>query len=172
MSEAELTYIAQLAEKSDAIVELGSWRGRSAVAWAVNTSGVVYCVDTWANDAYGAVFPNDPPDLCQRPEWLMIEFLKNTAGLDNIIPIRTTTVNGANVLSSMGIRPDVVFIDAGHYYGDVIADIQAWKPLLAEGGVLCGHDYNPVHHPEVIRAVRELIPVFRVIDTIWTTEGC
>ena len=170
MSEAELTYIASLAEKSKLIVELGSWRGRSAVCWADNTSGVVYCVDTWADDAYGATFPGDPPDLHRRPAWLWGEFTKNTQGLGNIFPIRSFTAPAARIFADRRLKPDVLFVDAGHNYEDVIADLRAWMPLMAEGAVLCGHDYVDYHEP-VQRAVRELIPSFRVVDTIWTTEG-
>jgi len=170
MSEAELTYIASLAAKSRIIVELGSWRGRSAVCWAENTEGVVYCVDLWANDAYGISFPDDPSDLHRRPEWLLTEFLKNTAGIRNIVPIRSRTEIAATIIHSMGIRPDVVFVDADHGYNGVVADIQAWRPLLADGGVLCGHDYSYSGWPDVKKVVDWMVPNFRVIDTLWTTE--
>ena len=35
---------------------------------------------------------------------------------------------------------DFVFIDADHSTDAVIADIEAWKPKIKKGGVLCGHD--------------------------------
>ncbi len=171
MSEEELTYIASLAAKSKLIVELGSWRGRSAVCWAENTEGFVYCVDTWANDAYGISFPDDPPDLHRRPEWLLTEFLKNTQGLRNIFPVRTRTEVAATIFRNMGVRPDVVFVDAGHNYNDVVTDIEAWRPLLAEGGTLCGHDYGYSGWEDVKKVVDAKVPKFRVIGTIWTTEG-
>lgn len=176
MSEKELEYIASLASKSKMIVELGSWRGRSAVCWAENTSGIVYCIDTWANDAYGISFADDPENLHRRPDWLMTEFLRNTSGLRNIIPIRTTTSIGSVIAYNLGLRPDVIFIDAGHNREDVVADITAWKPLLAEGGILCGHDYSYEGWPDVKTVVDEyvsngIIPPVRIIDTIWTTEA-
>lgn len=37
---------------------------------------------------------------------------------------------------------DLVFIDAGHRYEPVHADMLAWKPKVRPGGVLCGHDYQ------------------------------
>lgn len=34
------------------------------------------------------------------------------------------------------------FIDAGHEYADVRADIETWLPRIEKGGILCGHDYT------------------------------
>ena len=172
MSELELSYIADRASRSSVIVEIGSWRGRSAVAWAQNTSGVVYCIDTWDINAFGDInCPNDPADLHSRPEWLLREFMKNTAGLNNIIPIRTHSAIGAQIIAEMGIRPDTIFIDAGHEEWEITSDIEAWLPLLAEGGVLCGHDYGYEGWKAVKTVVDKMIPQFKVIDTIWTTEA-
>jgi len=172
MSERELTYLASISGKSLFIAEIGSWRGRSARAMADNTKGVIHCFDTWADNAYGAVFPNDAPDLCQHTDWLWKEFNKNhedTIG-ENVFPHRMNSLEGASYAQVHGFKFDVIFIDAGHNYEDVVSDIRAWRPLLKEHGILCGHDYNPIHHTEVIRAVHDLIPEFRIFDTIWTTE--
>jgi SAM-dependent methyltransferase len=49
---------------------------------------------------------------------------------------------------------DFVFIDAGHSYGAVKADIDAWLPKVRPGGWLGGHDHHP-RFPGVIRAVGE-----------------
>lgn len=37
---------------------------------------------------------------------------------------------------------DFVFIDADHFYENVMADVEAWWPKIREGGVMAGHDYN------------------------------
>ena len=52
---------------------------------------------------------------------------------------------------------DFIYLDAGHGYDSVKEDIESWHPKLKNGGVLCGHDYNP-RWPSlegVIRAVKE-----------------
>lgn len=177
MSPVELSYIAALAQRrlqspSSIVVELGSWRGRSAVAWAENSVGRVLCVDTWDDSAFGCEeFPGDAPGLKQKPEWLLNEFRKNTQGLTNVVPMRMATVEAARVFASQGLRADVVFVDAGHLAHEVTADLNAWVPLLADGGVLCGHDYNFSGWPAVKEVVDRTVPWFRVVETIWTTEA-
>lgn len=68
---------------------------------------------------------------------------------------------------------DFVFIDAGHSYQAVRADIEAWLPKVREGGWFGGHDHHP-KFPGVIRAVGErfgdrltLLP-----GNIWARARC
>jgi predicted O-methyltransferase YrrM len=49
---------------------------------------------------------------------------------------------------------DLVFIDAGHSFEQVQADIKAWLPKVKKGGIIAGHDYS-VDWPGVIQAVNE-----------------
>jgi predicted O-methyltransferase YrrM len=176
MSPTELAYIAGLAQRrcsalGSIIVELGSWRGRSAVAWAENSNAMVYCVDTFDDGAFGdAHFPEDPPDLHDHPNWLLNEFQRNTRGLANVIAMRMTTAEAAQVFAAEGLKADVVFVDAGHLEHEVVADIEAWRPLLKEDGIMAGHDYGYEGWPAVKIVVDRTIPKFHVIETIWTTE--
>lgn len=59
---------------------------------------------------------------------------------------------------------DIVYIDAGHLYEQVLADIKAWKPKVKKGGILCGHDYGHGQNPGVKRAVDKLLPIIHVAD--------
>lgn len=64
---------------------------------------------------------------------------------------------------------DCVFIDAAHDYENVKLDIRRWWPLVREGGMLIGHDFNH-KWPGVERAVAEsfnLIDVGCAPDSIW-----
>lgn len=171
MSPRELAFLAFAAQKATSIIEIGSWRGRSAVAMADNTSGTVHCVDTWADDAYGAVFDGDAPDLCHSKDWLWNEFRKNVGNRlgARLFPHRMNSVQGAIHLSSQGITADMIFIDAGHREIDVVQDIEAWRPLLRPGGLLCGHDYHD-HHPDVKAVVERMISDFYVVDSIWVAK--
>ena len=63
----------------------------------------------------------------------------------------------------------LVFIDADHSYGAVVADILAWLPKVKPGGFLAGHDYQK-SYPGVIKAVDEVLQRTHVnvlTDSVW-----
>lgn len=65
---------------------------------------------------------------------------------------------------------DFVFIDAGHSYAAVKADIAAWLPKVRSGGWFGGHDYHP-KFPGVIRAVGEAFADADLLDGyIWARK--
>ena len=173
MEPIELEYIADVASRSRIVVELGSWRGRSATCWVDNlpTDGILYCIDTWDDAAFGCEnFPGDTPEMKSKPNWLFDDFLKNTAS-EKIAPIRKTTMEGIAWLKSRAIFPDVVFIDAGHLSHEVEADIFLSSTVVKYGGILMGHDYGYAGWPDVKTVVDRMIPRFKVVGTIWTTEA-
>lgn len=51
-----------------------------------------------------------------------------------------------------------VHLDARHDYASVQTDIRAWLPKIKRGGWLSGDDYDENKWPEVVRAVRDLLP--------------
>jgi len=72
---------------------------------------------------------------------------------------------------------DLVFIDGDHSYDAVIADIKAWIPKVRNGGILCGHDYEPVSKEkkswqDVIHAVDDFFGDKKSIlpGTVWAVE--
>jgi predicted O-methyltransferase YrrM len=151
MLESELTYIAECAAKSKCIAEVGCYMGRSGRAWSDNTSGVVFCVDTWRDGGE----PN---------------FDQNLADCQNVCKVQMDSRRAAKFFQLAGVTFDCIFLDADHDYENIHADIMAWKPLLREGGILAGHDYQPPF-PGVIQAVKELVPNFSLIGgSIWTNE--
>lgn len=170
-SPTELTWLAERASESRIIAEIGSWRGRSARAMADNSQAKIFCIDTFADHAVGIPgWWNDPSDLHADPDWLYREFANNLSDhLDRtVFACRMTSMQAAKVLQDM--RYSLIFIDADHSYQSVKDDILAWRPLLAENGVFCGHDYDHPQCPDVKKAVDELIPDFYLVDTIWVAR--
>ena len=164
MEVPELEYLAHVASQSTRILEIGSWKGRSAIAMADNTDGLVYCVDTWsghleASDHFSAE--------CFR------DFLRNTKDHVNILPVPLESCHAASIFGRFKFQFDMIFVDGRHDLVGVECDLAAWTPLLAEGGILCGHDYGRPDWPDVKTAVDRLVSKYRVVPntTIWTTEG-
>ena len=69
---------------------------------------------------------------------------------------------------------DLVFIDDDHEYEAVKNGIEAWYPLVKEGGILCGHDYcstgkdKGYYKDNVIKAVDERFGSdIEIIHDVW-----
>ena len=167
LMESEASYLAEVASNSLVAIEVGSWLGRSTCAIAANIQGYVWAIDTWKGSA------EHVPMLADKPsDWLYERFLANVRGLP-IVPLMLPSVDAAVLFRRTGTKADLIFIDANHTYESVKADIEAWMPLLVDGGILCGHDFDPVYWPGIVQAVNEYVPKFRVVPgtTIWSTEG-
>ncbi len=161
MSEAELRWLAEQAQQHQRIVEVGSWLGRSAVALADNVAGaipeprvgIVYCVDVWD----GTIAPGMSGGGWTR-ETCYAAFRENAKGRC-IVPVRRRSPEAVRGFDFMSY--DMIFLDADHSYEAVRADIEAWRPVLAPGGLLCGHDFSE-QFDGVRRAVREMLPNYHL----------
>jgi predicted O-methyltransferase YrrM len=159
---AELTWLAEQASTRKTICEIGVWKGTTTIAMAANTSGSVYAVDTFE----GSVGEEQHQKLHEKPkDWLFNEFKHNTKGLENIITYQMTSLEAAKLFGDAGKLADLIFLDASHNYESVVEDIVAWRPLLAEGGLLCGHDRQ---WEGVAKAIDQLLPGHKVaVGAIW-----
>ena len=153
--------------KPRVIVEIGVWKGGSTITMANHLrdsgiTGVVICVDTWL----GAW------DHWLQPQWfsslamdagyptLFRTFMANITAKnlqDYVIPLPLDSGNAAEVIRRVGIMPDIIHIDAAHDYQSVMNDLRMWWPLLPDGGVLIGDDYDPAggSWPDVKRAFQD-----------------
>ncbi len=145
MAESELMWLGQQARNSSLIIELGSWNGRSSRAIADNlpADAKLLCVDTFS----GSSGEPDAHKTAKEREGdgAFMKFFANLYDhimLGRVIPVRMESGNAAETLTKMGVKADMVFIDADHSYEGVKRDIQLWQPLVKDGGILCGHDYN------------------------------
>jgi SAM-dependent methyltransferase len=137
------------------IVEVGSWKGRSAAFMAVeiinsNKNIKFDCVDTWKGSIEHTTY-----DVTTE-EKLYDVFLSNIEPVKHTInPIRMTSIDASKLYEDDSL--DFVFIDASHEYEDVKADILAWLPKVKIGGILAGHDYDTFEG--VNRAVNEIFNI-------------
>src|SRR5579863_9410456 len=133
----ELMWLAEHARNAKEVVEVGSWKGTTAIAMADNTAGTVYAVDSF-NGSIGEEATQKVHE--GEEDWLYKTFKANTANFPNIVTMRMESIEAACYFASLAKQFDFVFLDASHDYDSVKKDIQFWKPLVAPGGILAGHD--------------------------------
>ncbi|MFI6577797.1 class I SAM-dependent methyltransferase [Nocardiopsis sp. NPDC050513] len=146
------------------IVEVGTWTGASAMHMARVARGLgltteILCVDSFLGGAEHWTLPRQRSEL--RLEFghpqIYRQFLANVvhAGLEEIItPFPCTSAHAARILTREGVRCDIVYLDAGHEYRDVLTDIQDYWTLVRDGGALIGNGFRP-DCPGVRTAARE-----------------
>lgn len=180
-AESELEFVAAQAQHCKVVVEIGSWHGRSGRGIADNLpeGGVLYCVDTWCGSS-GEPEMHGSAALRQGDHahswwWCNMHDLI-LAG--KVIPVRMHSVNAAVTLKTMGVVADMIFVDADHSYEGVRDDVLAWRGLLREGGLFCGHDYylegqEPFAWMGVRKCINELFPdVQQALGTsIWHSRS-
>jgi predicted O-methyltransferase YrrM len=120
------------------ILEVGSWEGRSAIAFLeMLPLSTITCVDRFGGE------PPDPENHLLRDQLQKLEgrFDRNTAQYES----RLTKIKGRSSAVLDGLaqekrRFDIVYVDADHSRSAVLADsVMAW-PLLRIGGVLIWDD--------------------------------
>jgi predicted O-methyltransferase YrrM len=124
-------------------VEVGVERGIFARDFLSAWHGeVLVCVDTWAP------YPHMP--YCRDGDFALA-MLTLAPFIDRLKVIRHRSPEAAKMLANYG-PPGFVYIDGDHDYGQCLADITGWWPVLSSGGILAGHDHDAAG---VARAVRE-----------------
>jgi cephalosporin hydroxylase len=109
--------------ENSVVCEVGSYEGVSSELFA-NMCRLVFCVDTFCEVGYEEVFNN-----------VSLHY-------PNMIKIKQTSADAAKMSSQFSF--DFVYIDAGHTYEEVKADIESWLPRVKIGGYIGGHDYHNV----------------------------
>lgn len=150
MGEAERQYLIDASHGKEIIIEVGSWKGGSAIAMT-SSGATIYCVDTWRGSASD---PATTKEAIDNPLSVYRQFLANTlsAGLlgTRIIPMMGRSDVVIDYFHNS--FADMVMIDGSHAYADVLSDLRLYSLKLKSGGLLCGHDW---HLLEVQKAVKD-----------------
>lgn len=174
---ADPIFVDLIAEKKPkVIIEVGSWKGMSAVTMgeACRAQGLkdtaIICVDTWLGSEEHIL--NCQSEL--KPDHgyptLYRQFLSNVInrGLQEwIVPLPTTAASASVVFELLGVQADLIYIDANHQTAAALADMEAFWPRLAPGGVMFGHD---ISFASVMNAVTEFT-TFRGLQISWSTRN-
>lgn len=155
------------------ILEIGSWKGASAVTMAdhcdrLGLNTTIVCVDTWlgSREMLGDQSQVPQRDVQRTHGWPMVyhTFLANVAARGHagrVVPFPATSRIALRWLRERGVTADLVYVDASHDYQDVLDDAMGAWSLLRPGGALLGDDYGP-SWPEVPQAVNALAATLTV----------
>ncbi len=120
------------------VVEIGVWKGASSIHMAkqLPPEGKVYSVDHFEGSPELVGFSYEYPILYDQ-------FLSNVIHeklTGKIIPIKMSSLRAAEHLKNLS--PDMIYIDGDHSYKAIMEDLNAWYPLVAGHGILCGDDFS------------------------------
>jgi tRNA A58 N-methylase Trm61 len=125
------------------VVEIGSFKGRSAIALGLGLK---------AAGGKGRVIAIDPHDLV---EGQFEDFVGNIrrAGVDDVVePIRSTSHAARHAVPDGAVR--VLFVDGSHEYDDVVQDVRDWESALSPDAVVA---FNDPYWRQVSRALEETV---------------
>lgn len=148
--------------KPSVIVEVGSWKGRSACHMAKlarerGLQPIIYCVDAWLPPigvGLGEIPRTQIPESWLEPTFYQ-QFLFNVKHArcdDMIVPVRGLTHCVSWLFQAWQVAADLIYIDASHDELSVHADLKSYWPVLKKGGIMFGDDFSS--HEGVARAVR------------------
>jgi hypothetical protein len=125
-----------IGKSTTCILELGSFLGKSTSFLAQHAPhATILAVDLWDNGFLmdDSTYNKSEQNLVLlRSVPLYETFLVNlwaqrcdheASYAQGVVPMRMRTVEAIKMLHKADIRPDVIYIDAGHHYEDVLADV-------------------------------------------------
>lgn len=158
---------AQTISPDRAIVEIGSWKGRSTVCLAKGSldgyRATVYAVDLHTGSSEHVKMFGHAVDT-------YADFLENirVAGVDQVVwPLRQTSAQAAaDFHKPIGL----LFIDGAHEFKLVELDYRSWFPKVENGGTIAIHDSWHFPGPHLMTAIILLfsskVKNPKLIDTI------
>jgi hypothetical protein len=127
-------------------VELGAYKGKSTsfiVTEILNRKRNIkfYTVDTFSGVSE---ISNEKEKIAYSKvniSNIYESFLESTNNVkDGFKTIISTSDRAANHFEDNSV--DAIFIDAGHSFEAVLADLEAWYPKMKNNSIMSGHDYN------------------------------
>jgi len=169
---AHLCWLGAQAPAGGAIVEIGSYRGKSALCLAsgarsVGSGAKLMAVDLWTLGA-----GTTPERYSSEETWDVFQKRVLSWGFNGVIlPEMGASVEVAQWCAECQDKLDVLFLDGDHTYADVSADFRAWSPFVAPGGYVAFHDYGTKWPTGVDRVVAEEVVAKPDIWGEFSVEG-
>jgi len=154
-----------------AMIEIGCWEGKSTVALA-NTCHpeTLIAVDSWTGNI--AEDPNHYHLQLLAERDVYGTFVKNINELTRG-NVQIVKQDCFEFLASFSGPVKFCHIDASHDYASVKRTIEMLKPMMIDGGILCGDDYLNAGRDRldldggVERACFDALPAHYVIGNFW-----
>lgn len=165
MNDTELRWLAEQAQKSKVIYEVGCYYGRSTRALADNSpsDAIVFAVDPWEGDYY----KTDDNVLMTMTQDHFNKFKQNLEPYIEEGKVKPLRYKFKNI--TLRMDPSMVFLDGDHRYKEVRADI--YHAIDAYPKILAGHDYTHPDWPGVKKAVDEIFGnSVHTLESIWWVE--
>jgi hypothetical protein len=150
MQKGELFWLYLMAKDMGSVAEVGIWKGKGTHALASGCKGQIHSIDNFKfapteeylgfSEKFLIPFAGEPSLDIEKM------FKHSTKDLPNVELIKMDSVSAAEKFANNSV--DMIWLDAGHDYSSVMADIKAWLPKCKK--MLCGHDYD---HESVRRAL-------------------
>ncbi len=140
-------YLNNVCKGKSIVIEFGTWLGVSAnfIADNISNNSTLICVDWWKGDTSIGT-REDEDELYKR----YIDNVWNNR--KKIIPVRMDGRKAAEYISKLGIQPDLIYLDMGHSYEEVIGDLDIITKSFPKV-IIVGDDY--LYWPGVRKAVLE-----------------
>jgi hypothetical protein len=158
--------------KPSVIVEVGTWKGASAIhmaglAKAHKPDCRIVCIDTWTASNKSLWVQPKLREVYERRNgfptvyWQFLANVVHAGHSGTILPLPVTSSCGAEIFQHYQVAADLIYIDAGHSLDDVAFDLKHYWPLVRPGGCLFGDDYMEVW-PGVCQAVIQFCAAHRL----------
>ena len=150
----DLALLSFMSSGREVAIEIGSLYGRSTRVINGNVP-VMFAVDTFNGEddgSYGTNYEGLITQYCIRE--IFDEHARTFP--NELHTIQDRSDNAIKQFLDKGYRGkvDFIFIDGDHSYEGAKSDVVNYLPLLADGGVMCGHDYQ---YEPLRRAVDEVL---------------
>ncbi len=136
LTPADRMCLAGLATDAAVAYDVGAFTGCSseAILCGMKPDGACYAVDTYCGS--GGDYPSEMQRTLALSIWATR--LKRFGSRARLYVGQSVEFAGMQKRDSA----DLVFLDAAHSFPAVMADIDAWAPVLKSGGILAGHDFD------------------------------
>ncbi len=123
--------------KPKRVLEVGTYHGGTLYHWLTNAAPNATIVTL---DSYAVGVDN----RALYPEWVRDDVNLHVLSADSHASETALEVGRFGPF-------DWIFIDAGHYYGEVLRDWELYAPMAAPGGIVSLHDIQTPgpNHPEI-----------------------